>query len=185
MPRPLKVYRAHIGFFDTVVAAHSQKEALAHWGGSAAEFRQGFATVTNDVKAVEAALKYPGVVLYRPFGSGDAFSRERILPKTAPQPQKKVDIPKPANHVSASDRKAEAKRAAREKAAREKAEASYAREEKKRQARERQEALREAKRKLERALGEIDQEERALGTRRKEAHAEYKETLATLGRERR
>src|SRR5262249_19435644 len=61
MPRALKVYRAHLGFFDTVVAAYSQKEALVAWGGGPGEFRQGFATVTNDERAVTAALANPGI----------------------------------------------------------------------------------------------------------------------------
>src|SRR5215467_12079449 len=94
MARPLKVYRAHIGFFDTIVAAHSQKEALVAWGGSPAEFRQGFATVTNDEKAVTAALKNPGVVLYRPFGSGGQFTSERTLPSQLP-PQPHREQPRP------------------------------------------------------------------------------------------
>ena len=79
MPRPLKVYRAHLGFFDTVVAAHSQKDALAAWGGAPGEFRQGFASVTDDEKAVTAALATPGVALYRPFGSSGAFTADKSL----------------------------------------------------------------------------------------------------------
>lgn len=76
MARPLKVFRAHLGFYDTIVAAPSQKAASAAWGGSAREFAQGFASVTKDVKAVEAALAQPGVVLRRPAGSHGAFKAE-------------------------------------------------------------------------------------------------------------
>ena len=89
MPRALKVYRAHIGFFDTVVAAHSQKEALAAWGGSPEEFRKGFASTTNDQMAVNAALANPGVVLYRLFGSKAPFSPRKTLSRPKKETQAK------------------------------------------------------------------------------------------------
>jgi hypothetical protein len=68
-----KVFRAHLGFYDTIVATTSQKAALAAWGARPAEFAQGFAAVTTDPQAVEAALKQPGVVLRRPYGSKGEF----------------------------------------------------------------------------------------------------------------
>ncbi|HEX3429499.1 MAG TPA: hypothetical protein VHT03_01320 [Rhizomicrobium sp.] len=83
--RPLKVFQAHLGFYDTVVAAPSQKAALEAWGAGKREFAKGFAKVTNDPAAVESALADPGVVLRRPFGSSGTFKRD-----ADPLPQPKV-----------------------------------------------------------------------------------------------
>lgn len=145
MPRPLKVYRAHIGFFDSIVAAHSQKESLALWGGSPDEFRKGFASVTKDEDAVKAALANPGVVLYRPFGSKGPFSREKTLPRVKAPP-----------HKDTHDDDAARKNAEREKA---RAEARQER------------AL--AKSKLDTTLRQIADEERELERRRAAARSEY------------
>ena len=78
--RPLKVFRAHLGFYDTVVAAPSQKAALEAWGSGKGEFAKGFAKTTSDPTAVACALRNPGVVLKRPFGSGGSFKREADPP---------------------------------------------------------------------------------------------------------
>jgi uncharacterized protein with WD repeat len=71
--RQLKVFQAHLGFYDTVVAAPSQKAALAAWGARSNEFAKGFARVTNEPEAVANALAHPGEVLKRPFGSKGAY----------------------------------------------------------------------------------------------------------------
>lgn len=71
--RRLKVFQAHMGFYDTVVAAPSQKAALAAWGARSSEFAKGFAKETNDPEAVSNALAHPGEVLKRPFGSKGAY----------------------------------------------------------------------------------------------------------------
>ena len=147
MPRPLKVYRAHIGFFDTVVAAHSQKEALTLWGGAPDEFRKGFASITNDEKAVTAALEMPGVVLYRPFGSMGAFSPKKTLPKLKFKQQ-----PKPQNQ----EREKHAERA-------------------RARAQQKQEQE-EAKSRLKAELERIAEEERELEQRRAAAKAEFAKT---------
>jgi hypothetical protein len=76
-----KVFRAHLGFYDTIVAATSQKAALLAWGAGPSEFAHGFAHVTEDPQAVEAALKQPGVVLKRPYGSKGAFKFQPDVPK--------------------------------------------------------------------------------------------------------
>ena len=55
MPR-LKVFRAHQGFYDSIVAGTSQKKALEAWGAKPTLFSQGFAAETKDADAVEAAL---------------------------------------------------------------------------------------------------------------------------------
>ena len=80
MPK-LKVFRAHQGFYDSIVAATSRPKALAAWGAKPTLFSQGFAKETKDADAVEAALAQPGVVLRRPFGSRGVFKAEPDLPK--------------------------------------------------------------------------------------------------------
>src|SRR5215470_1995665 len=122
MARPLKVYRAHIGFFDTIVAAHSQKEALVAWGGSPAETRQGFVSVTNDVRAVTAALSAPGVVLYRPFGSDGQFSTERTLPDVVPQLRREARTAERQAKAEREKARDDQKKAGQEEAERDRAE---------------------------------------------------------------
>jgi len=100
----LKVFRTHLGFFDTVIAAPSMKAALDAWGTKQNLFREGLAEITNDPKAVMAALARPGVVLRRAAGSNDQFSENPILPalratKKAREAkaagQHKLPLPKP------------------------------------------------------------------------------------------
>lgn len=81
MAQSRKVYEAHLGFYDTVVAAFSQKSALAAWGSSTDLFRMGIARIANDPAKVKAALAKPGVVLRRPAGTNIAFSENPPLPK--------------------------------------------------------------------------------------------------------
>ena len=83
-----KVYEAHLGFYDTVVAAFSQKSALAAWGSSTDLFKMKIARVTTDPVKVKAALAKPGLVLRRPAGTTIAFSENPPLPK-APAKSKK------------------------------------------------------------------------------------------------
>jgi colicin import membrane protein len=73
MPAKLKVFAARLGFFDTVVAAPSQKAALEAWGVHQDLFKEGHAAVTAD-PAAQAALERPGVVLRRMAGSSGAYS---------------------------------------------------------------------------------------------------------------
>ena len=80
IPRPLKVFRTHLGFFDTVIASPSMKAALEAWGTRQNLFHEGLAEITNDPKAVMAALAKPGVVLRRAAGSSDQFSENPSLP---------------------------------------------------------------------------------------------------------
>ena len=88
MAQSRKVYEAHLGFYDTVVAAFSQKSALAAWGSTADLFHMGIARVTNDPVKVKAALAKPGLVLRRPAGTTIAFSENPPLPNL---PKKKRD----------------------------------------------------------------------------------------------
>ena len=83
MAQSRKVYEAHLGFYDTVVAAFSQKSALAAWGSSTDLFRMGIARITNDPAKAKAALSKPGLVLRRPAGTDIAFSENPPLPKFA------------------------------------------------------------------------------------------------------
>ena len=78
-----KIYQAHLGFYDTIVAAQSQQSALAAWGSRQDLFRIGLAKTTNDPEAVEAALAKPGIVLNRPAGSKVPFSARPPLPRIA------------------------------------------------------------------------------------------------------
>src|SRR3954469_5018962 len=99
MPRPLKVFQAHLGFYDTVVAAPSRAAALKAWGSRQNLFRDGSAKEAQDRQAVAAARAKPGVVLRRPAGSNAAFGENPelpkipSLPKTKPPPKK---VPAPA-----------------------------------------------------------------------------------------
>lgn len=81
MAQSRKVYEAHLGFYDTVVAAFSQKSALAAWGSTADLFHMGIARVTTDTDKVKAAMAKPGIVLRRPAGTSIAFSENPPLPK--------------------------------------------------------------------------------------------------------
>ena len=44
-------------------------------------FREGFASISNDAEPVGEALKRPGVVLRRAYGSKDPFREDPALPK--------------------------------------------------------------------------------------------------------
>jgi hypothetical protein len=106
MPR-LKVFHAHLGFFDTVVAAPSQKAALEAWGSRQNLFHDGTASAATDEDAIKAALAKPGVVLKRLSGSYDPFAEQPALPKISGkrrhQPAKKTQ-PAPAKPERQPDR---------------------------------------------------------------------------------
>jgi hypothetical protein len=72
MPK-IKVFTANLGFYETAVAARSQKLALAHWGVARDLFREGSARETHDPKAVDAAMRKVGLVVRRPIGSNGPF----------------------------------------------------------------------------------------------------------------
>ena len=84
MARRLKVYRARLGFEDSVVAAPSQGAALAAWGVRQNLFAEGGAAIETDPEAVAAALKHPGTPLRRPVGGQGGFTREARAPETLP-----------------------------------------------------------------------------------------------------
>ena len=99
----LKVFRAQMGFHESIVAARSQKAALDAWGTRQDLFGEGLASVLDDPKAAAAALAQPGVVLRRPAGSKGAFegADSAALPKLPKAPAKSKGAvtktkPKPA-----------------------------------------------------------------------------------------
>ena len=97
MPGKLKVFAARLGFFDTAVAAPSQKAALAAWGVHQDLFKDGAAAASDD-PAAQAALEKPGVVLRRMAGSAGPYeetptlSGEGLIP-VGPQPAGKRAVP--------------------------------------------------------------------------------------------
>ena len=136
MPRALKVFKTHIGFYDLVVAAPSMKAAAQAWHASPRLFAQGFAGVTREADAVAAALAAPGKVLKRPHG--------RHLPYKA-QPDA------PAAPKSTGRRRQKAAAARKQKEAEKRARAA---------------ARKRAKAEVRNELAEIEREEAALRRRR-------------------
>jgi hypothetical protein len=104
MPK-VKVFTANLGFYETAVAARSQKLALAHWGVARDLFREGSAKETHDRKAVEAAVRKVGMVVRRPIGSTGPFEEradaEQTLLKTFKAKPPKNPAPKPAKGTPA------------------------------------------------------------------------------------
>ncbi len=83
--RPLKVFQAQVGFYDTVVAAPSQAAALRAWGIHQNLFSDGQATIATDSLAVQAALAHPETPLRRAVGSHDPFVLEPTGLPTLPR----------------------------------------------------------------------------------------------------
>jgi flagellar motility protein MotE (MotC chaperone) len=148
MAPPLKVFRAHLGFYDSIIAVSSQKKAIEAWGASPAEFAHGFAAETHDTTAVEAAMRQPGVVLRRPFGSKEAFAVEPATPvvKALPRTKFKADADR--------KRRADAERRKKEEKARQTAQKA-----------------------LDARLQKIDEQEKKLAAARETARAEYASRL--------
>lgn len=90
MPQRLRVYRTHLGFYDAIVAAPSQKAALEAWGVHQNLFQNGMASVVGDDEIIRLARSKPGVVLRRMYGSKEKFAEKPRAPKVA-------DIPKGGN----------------------------------------------------------------------------------------
>jgi len=90
----LKVFSANMGFFETVVAAPSQKAALAAWGTTQNLFSEGMAKLAEDPEIVAQALASPGKVLRRAVGSKAAFSAQPA-PPGVPEGRRKGSRPAP------------------------------------------------------------------------------------------
>src|ERR1051326_1764558 len=101
MPR-IKVFTTNLGFYETAVAARSQKMALAHWGVTRDLFREGSAKETHDSRATEAAMRKVGMVVRRPIGSSGPFE-ERADAEQALLKSFGVK-PKPANKQAKAPR---------------------------------------------------------------------------------
>jgi len=92
--RKLKVFQAQFGFYDSVVAASSQAAALRAWGVHQNLFADGRAKLTEDDKAIEAALAHPETPLRRAVGSADPFALEPTsLPKVPDVPKRPAAKP--------------------------------------------------------------------------------------------
>lgn len=92
MPARPKVYAARQGFFDTLVAAANQAEALKAWGTHQNLFQDGSASVVTEGDGVAEAQARPGVVLRRVAGSSGPFRPADEAPASLPKPPK---APKP------------------------------------------------------------------------------------------
>lgn len=75
----LKVFETRLGFHDTVVAAPSKTAALKAWGTHQDLFGGGSARLSEDARAIKAALAQPGVVLRRAAGSSGAYEAQADL----------------------------------------------------------------------------------------------------------
>ena len=104
MVRKLKVFRAHLGFYDSIVAVPSQKAALEAWGAGTHEFRQGFAALTEDPELVRAANEKPGVVLRRQFGTKAPFEAEARLTRIPKKSSKNLEAEKRRKQKRAADK---------------------------------------------------------------------------------
>src|SRR3954469_9862849 len=112
MARRLKVFRTHLGFYDMIVAAPSQKAAAEAWGADPHLFAQGFAEITTDPELVKAALDKPGVVLRRQFGSDVEFSENAsLIFPPPPSPAEPAGRREREQHAAAEAERAEWKSA--------------------------------------------------------------------------
>jgi len=111
MPARLKVFQAHLGFYDTVVAAPSRAAALKAWGSRQNLFRDGQAKETKDANAVTAALAKPGMVLRRPVGTAMPFSENPGLPNIPKAPKQKLPEKKAPPASKSKDAKPSARAA--------------------------------------------------------------------------
>ena len=118
-----------IGFHNWLVAAPSQKAALAAWDVSENLFAIGSAHVVTDKECIDLAMKTPGIPV--PVDAKHAFAKatkvlrleeHRKAPKKSTGPAKKVSPPKRKRDRARLDKAEDAltefrKRAVRERAA--------------------------------------------------------------------
>ena len=166
----LKVFRTHLGFYDVIVAVPSQKAALEAWGAGSNLFAHGFASVVTEPELIEAALRKPGVVLKRQFGSKGEFS-ESVESLHAPKAS--------AEEAAAQRARRTQDRAAAEEAARSAREAAKEQErEERRSARQRREEegqLARRREQEEREAAKVEAQENAARLRREEREAAAEE----------
>ena len=58
MPRPLKVFKTHIGFYDAIVATPSMKAAAEAFGARPTIFSEGFAAITHPDAVTAARFRF-------------------------------------------------------------------------------------------------------------------------------
>jgi len=113
MVRKLQVYQTSQGFYDLLVAAPSMKAALEAWGAGSNLFQQGDARLSEDKRAISAALKKPGTVLRRPIGTDKAFAEQSGAPTVASlearMPKAVASAPRSKPSIEAIDANAERK----------------------------------------------------------------------------
>jgi hypothetical protein len=116
MPRALKVFKTHLGFYDLIVAAPSMKAAAQAWQSDPRLFAQGFAAQTQEPEEIRAALAEPGTVLRRPHGQNTAY---QVNPAAiaAPKPGKRQKQAKAKADQAAKEKQAAEARAAKAAAA--------------------------------------------------------------------
>ncbi|MEQ1809675.1 MAG: hypothetical protein ABL889_07110 [Terricaulis sp.] len=98
LPARIKVFRMRIGFHEWVVATSSQAPvALQAWGVSRNLFATSEATVTDDPKAIAAALTDIG----KPVALSSAAKtvRKAAAPKLAPAEWPPAGLAKPAHRA--------------------------------------------------------------------------------------
>jgi hypothetical protein len=120
MPRALKVFKTHIGFYDLLVAAPSMKAAAQAWEADVRLFAQGFAAVTRDAVEMKAALAEPGTVLRKPHGQKGEWQEQPAAvaaPKLSKAKKKEAAADRKAKDAAAKKAKAEAARKAKQDAA--------------------------------------------------------------------
>jgi hypothetical protein len=145
MPRALKVFKTHIGFYDLLVAAPSMKAAAKAWQSDVRLFAQGFAAVTKEANEVKAALAQPGVVLRKAHGQKGEWQEQPAA----------IAAPK----VSKAKKKAAAAEVKRRHAEEKKAKAQ---------------AARQAKQDAEAELREIEEQEAALREKRRRLQKKFR-----------
>lgn len=99
LPPRIKVFRTRIGFHEWVVATSSRAAALEAWDVSRNLFATGEATVTDDPKAIAAALTDIG----KPVALSSAAkpARKTAPAKAAPPEWPPTGLAKPAHRALA------------------------------------------------------------------------------------
>gem|GEM_PF-5341936 len=96
------------------------KAAATAWHASPKLFAQGFAARSYEPQAVTAALKQPGVVLKRPYGTSAPYKADPDVPAvprlSAAQKRKTADAQRQKRRLAKKEAKIEAARAARRQA---------------------------------------------------------------------
>jgi hypothetical protein len=181
MAPKLKVFHTHLGFYDVIVAAPSQKAALEAWGAGSNLFTHGFASVVTDPELTKAALRKPGVVLKRQFGSKGAFSEsgENLhAPKASPAEDAAQRARKTRDRAAAEEAARSARDAAKEQEREERRSAKQRRGEERQVARRRELDERQtAKRQAQEGAARLRREEREAAAEEKALREELRSLM--------